>query len=281
MPYISDELTHFVGRSLPDDNDRLDPLCRIIRSGELFDPSHINRRDRIFAAGLVDKETGAMDSVEYSSSPNVRHDLTSSLSANQLVQFEIVCFCDIPMAHLAIHRAKYGSFGLAFTKLFLLKQGAAPVMYVPRSGLFAMTLREHHVPDETLNYEEAKAGRRDLLFDELFEMHNCLGLPRYKQLETQLFSSTDHDHIDKVVKELRTMLLYQTAVEANIFGHLKFYDPTLPEDHPDNYYMEREWRVSGHVRFNVGDIAHVLVPGAFLKQMASEFPELGGCVTPL
>jgi len=281
MAYISEELTHFVGRSLSTDEERLDLLLRIIGGGVLLDRSHLGRRDRIFMAGLRDRETGNVDGVQYSSDPNVRHDLSAKLSDNQLVQFEIVCFCDIPLAHVPIHCRKYSYFGLAFAKSFLIRQGASPVMYVPKTGKFAMTLREHHMETGELFYEEQKDGSRGDLFDELFYRHNNLGLLRYQQIEKELFAANANDEVDTAVKALRTMLFYQTAVEANIFGHLKFWDPALPAEHPDNYYMEREWRVSGRVKFAIGDIQRVLVPPQFVSQVIAAFPELGACVTPL
>jgi Putative abortive phage resistance protein AbiGi, antitoxin len=281
MAYVSGELTHFVGRSLQSDDERFELLCKIISDGVLLDPGHQGRRDRIFLAGARNDITGEEDFVEYSSSPNVRHDLSARLSQNQLVQFEIVCFCDIPLADLPLHCTKYSFFGLAFSKSFLVQKGASPVMYVPSSGTFSMTLREHHVPDLMLQYEELKMGTRADLFDEIFSMHNRLGLMRYNQLEAELFSSGERDHIDRAVKDLRTMLLYQTAVEAVLFGHLKFYDPSLPADHCDNYYMEREWRVNGWVPFSLGDIQRVLVPPQYVQRMWETYPELGSCITAL
>jgi len=45
MPYTSEELTHFVGRSLSTNEERFDLLCQIIRGGVLLDPAHVGRRD--------------------------------------------------------------------------------------------------------------------------------------------------------------------------------------------------------------------------------------------
>jgi hypothetical protein len=281
MPYVSDELTHFVGRSLRSDEDRFQLLLRIISSGQLYDPAHKGRRDRIFSAGLRNRETGAVDAVEYSSVPNVRHDLATNLSDNTLVQFETVCFCDIPFADLPIHCAKYSYFGLAFSKRFLVKRGASPVMYVPRSAPCAITLREHHVPSGEQFYEEHKAGPLGALFDELFSRHNALGLLRYQQMESELAAAKNNDEVDNVVQKLRTMLFYQTAMEANIFGHLKFWDPTLAVDDANNFYMEREWRVNGRVEFSIGDIQRVLVPPEFVDPAIGALPELAAYITAL
>lgn len=93
--------------------------------------------------------------------------------------------------------------------------------------------------------------------------------------------SSEHEHIDSVLQKLRTMLFYQTAVDAGLFGQLKFFDPGLEDDDPDNYYMEREWRVNGRIDFTLGDIMRVLVPPEFVSCAAEKFPELGSCITPL
>jgi hypothetical protein len=282
MAYTSDELTHFLGRSLPSDDERFELLCRVIDGGVLLDPSHINRRDGIFMAGLRDNETGEIaDAVEYSSVPNVRHDMGSRVSDNRLIQFEIVCFCDIPLNELGVHCSKYGRFGLSFSKLFLVKQGASPVMYVPTPGAFRLKLEERHRKSGELFYEEEKNGTRAQAFDSLYELHNRLGLLRHRELEGAMTNAPDHDVVDGVVRDLRTMLFYQTGIEATLFGYLKFYDPALPLDHPDNYYMEREWRVNGRVKFAVSDLQRVLVPPEYIERTLDRFPELGSALTPV
>lgn len=47
----------------------------------------------------------------------------------------VVCFCDIPVGDLAFHARKYSKFGIAFTKAFLLNQGANPVFYIAEAEL--------------------------------------------------------------------------------------------------------------------------------------------------
>lgn len=53
------------------------------------------------------------------------------LSTNEAIRCTMLCFCDIPPVQLDIHMAKYGPFGVAFPKRFLLRHGATPVYYVP------------------------------------------------------------------------------------------------------------------------------------------------------
>lgn len=276
MPYISDELTHFVGRSLGSDKDRYDLLCKIVREGVLMDPSHAGQRDSIFrVVGRPVAGETVTDDLVYTSDPNVRHDTEAKLSDNSLLQFEVVCFCDIPLDSLGIHCSKYGCFGLAFPKLFLVAQGASPVMYVPSTGSFAMTLREVRLLSGELLYEESKSGSRAQIIDEVYNFHNFrLLYTRYKALEDRFFGAKSTSDVDKVVQKLRTSLMYQTALEAIIFGYLKFFDPALPPEDIRNYYMEREWRVAGKVRFKPADLRRVYVSPEFIDRGRAELPGL-------
>jgi hypothetical protein len=58
----------------------------------------------------------------------------NKFSSNNLINPDMVCFCDIPIGDLGIHIKKYGQFGLAFKKSFLIERGANPVLYVERNS---------------------------------------------------------------------------------------------------------------------------------------------------
>ena len=68
---------------------------------------------------------------------------------------------------------------------------------------------------------------------------------------------------------------------------LKPYDERLPDDHPNNFYMEREWRKLGNFHFapagNITPeaIVRVVVPAAFTDRLASDFPAYAGKITPI
>ena len=73
------------------------------------------------------------------------------------------------------------------------------------------------------------------------------------------------------------MLLERASIfeDFNVYSFIKFFDDGLPEDHKDNYYMEREWRTRGVVRFSPSDIATVVLPEVFRKQFCRLYPQLG------
>jgi hypothetical protein len=75
MPYVSDHLTHFVGRSKSSDEERLQLLVQIVRSGVLLDPSHVGQRNPVFTVVRRDNQTGEENNLEYLSRPSIRHNL--------------------------------------------------------------------------------------------------------------------------------------------------------------------------------------------------------------
>jgi hypothetical protein len=66
---------------------------------------------------------------------------------------------------------------------------------------------------------------------------------------------------------------------VRFFSYLKFFDPTKYEDDPDNYYMEREWRVVGNVRFAIADVVRVYIPRDFGARLRQDIPAYSGQVT--
>lgn len=119
--YVSNELTHFVGRKAATDDDRFSLLCKILRSGELR------------GGGVSSTGQG-----------NIRLDFSHPLASNDLVAPETVCFCDIPLKYLSIHMGKYSRFGLAFTKVFMRTKGCNPVYYISMHS----PCTDHRYPDD-------------------------------------------------------------------------------------------------------------------------------------
>jgi hypothetical protein len=104
--YVSKELTHFVGRHLPE-SQRFKLLIDIIQSGLLLHK-------------------------------NIKEDIKINVHADGLeniVTPGITCFADIPINDLSLHMEKYSNFGLAFTKDFLVEKGANPVYYIATNGI--------------------------------------------------------------------------------------------------------------------------------------------------
>ena len=101
--YVSSELSHFVGKGKTEEEQYQLLVDKILKSGWItyvpHDPSQ----------------------------PRTAHlDLSKPISTDDVIKYQVVCFCDIPTSDLAIHVRKYSKFGLAFKKEFLIERGLAP-----------------------------------------------------------------------------------------------------------------------------------------------------------
>ena len=71
---------------------------------------------------------------------------------------------------------------------------------------------------------------------------------------------------------------FQEFFMVHINPYFKFFDHTLPDEHHDNYYFEREWRVVGNVEFAFSDIKKVLLPEEYETRFRNDFPDYKGPV---
>lgn len=167
----------------------------------------------------------------------------------------MVCFCDIPLCDLPLHIAKYSPFGVAFSKEFLANLGAMPVSYIPLKGRPSL-----------LPYEEYSRGRvasQKVAFDHFWELYKKVeqALPRVEE-ENAVFS-----------RDLRRLMAF---LELHVISNFKFFDHLLFDDDEDHFYMEREWRVKQNVKFKLGDVARIILPETFGKQVRKDFPRFDG-----
>src|ERR1700683_1970214 len=108
--YVSNALTHFVGRNCTTDDELYDMLASILKTGFL-------------KASPTIGDTARLEVLR-----------NKSFSSGEMYRCPMVCFCDIPIADFEIHMAKYSRFGLSFLKSFLVVQGACPVFYIARDS---------------------------------------------------------------------------------------------------------------------------------------------------
>jgi hypothetical protein len=234
--YVSPDLTHFVGRSLGTDECRYRLLRRILRGGVL--------KARPKPRGLRAPHVLVINTNE-------------KLSSNEAYRGSVVCFCDIPLSDLPLHMRKYRRFGLAFRKGFLLEQGALPVLYIPLSG------RPGLLPFGS--YGPGRVSSQEVSFDQFWKHFN-----RLRETARELGDGPQRGQLAGDLQRLTEFL------DNNILSHLKFFNPRLPDDHDNNFYMEREWRVSRDVQFSLNDIRRIIVPARFSRRFRRDFSKFAG-----
>lgn len=254
-PYVSEKLTHFVAASMQQDEDaQYDVLVnRILQDCLLTKPG--NRPPAVL--------------------PQLDINRDALLTDNQMYVPQMVCFCDIPLKSLGVHIRKYGRFGLSFSKAFLVPKGARPVFYIPRAaGTYGEA--DHkvttHLPQQVADRSAWDTIMGDFL-DRLLKplASDFLGemvewFARHPCKESQTFMSQ--------------ALSLMNYLNRQFLAFTKCFDHSLPFDHEKNYYMEREWRVLGNVRFDLTDVRSVILPTAFVDRFSRAFPSLSDRTTP-
>lgn len=272
--YISDELTHFVGRGRQVE-DQFDLLCTILGGGVLHRPQTVND----FLKPINPKPVG-------------------TLSDDVLYNRDIVCFCDIPFDDLHIHATKYSYFGLAFKKPFLVSQGATPVFYVAADATvydeffsgepdfskanssaevakIAHEANEKIQEDATLSMQDGKATvypevrREDHLrkvYDRLLNVFSPGQVARLLNQDQPAENASEYDNAK------RQFLSLEQVLKFDFFSFIKIFDSSLSEHDPNNFYMEREWRVRDRVKFQFKDVERLIVPKQFFERLGKVFP---------
>jgi hypothetical protein len=238
--YVSPDLTHFVGRGKRNQEERYAVLKAILHSGQL---RARKPRDLEHAPYVL------------------RINAETKLSSNDAYAPSVVCFCDIPLGDLDIHMRKYSRFGMAFTKEFLLKAGATPVMYIPTKARPTLS------PFKDFYRKPVATTAR--AFDEFYKRYHQLAAD-FRDVEVTSDSSAE---MKKRAQQFRDLMYF---LDINVLSHLKFFDPLRADWDEDNFYMEREWRVHGNVRFALNAVRRIIVPERFSRTFRKAFPKYDG-----
>lgn len=250
--YISDELTHLVGRGCLSDLDRqFEILLKILKGGWLTHPPHHPCR----AGNLRIQDDGQM-------------------SANAMYSPDVVCFCDIPRHELWFHAKKYGRCGLSFKKQFLVGKGASPVFYIAKNSVVSMPadLSDEARMDEASMriLSEGSAALMDIEYrGSAFDKQAPLIRQLFETLQTSALSERRFEEAERFVHIARFQYF-------QVFAFMKFFDASKSDDDPENYYMEREWRVLGNLQFSLADVACIMIPGSYCNRLRAELVDYCG-----
>lgn len=68
-------------------------------------------------------------------------------------------------------------------------------------------------------------------------------------------------------------------LEVYVFGFLKYVDNIDTDESIKNFYMEREWRVMGDVKFELDDVYRVFSPSSYARRFREDLPRYIGQVS--
>jgi hypothetical protein len=247
--YVSEELTHFVGRSLGDEEKQFDLLLNILRSGELRAPRN----------------------PDGSAKPPVETTLgVGWFSERKVHQVAAVCFCDIPEEDLPIHMKKYSRFGLSFRKSFLLTRGATPVFYIANDA------RVEYRPQVDWAAGMMTSGQysREFFLNSFISAFYAKRLELFFLLVKQYQESTPVEQ--KLNPQITTLLtdieVLMRGVDREFLSYCVPFSASRIDEDADNFYMEREWRALADVQFTLDDVRRVIMPEKWAKPFRVALP---------
>jgi hypothetical protein len=235
--YISPELFHFLGRTAPLDHERNYAVLKtVLKTGCVSHPPH---------------EVG-WGAISYTL------DIEKRLAREEMLVPTVTCYCDIPYEQLSPHTGKYGAFGLSFSRHFLTKMGARPVMYVPcRTDDWCGVFTGHTLLGELeatfLGVQQQKA------FIEKGSHVTPKSVTLGGRPETTLEALTKAEH----------------TLALRVLAFVKPFESTLEDHDPQYYYSEREWRKLGNLLFEPEDVSRVVVHEAFVERAREELSGFG------
>jgi hypothetical protein len=248
--YVADELTHLTGRN-KEPEDAYAALVSILTSGTLRHSGEATPRGTFPLNPL---------------GGGIAWNPAADLIGHEMFLADMVCFCDIPIADMALHARKYSPFGLAFPKRFLLEQGATPVFYVARNA--AAVARSG-----------SGGSLADVFTDEVRRVHDFFRAVRDLNQPSagEPTSGLTEEEADRHMF-LPSMRVF-SFLATRLFSYVKFFDADLPQDDERNYYMEREWRSIGGVSFSLGDVRRLLLPEKYAARLREDVPDYHGQVS--
>jgi hypothetical protein len=185
-------------------------------------------------------------------------DYDRPIENGELLVQTVVCFCDIPLTQLPhVHAKKYGHFGVGVDKTLFARYGGRPVIYMPLD-------------------RQPGAGIGNYLGRELLGAHRGLNEHFLRDaLPSRSRTVGSAPSTPEQAADLAASLLAR-----DVLAFLKYYDPTLPDDHNENFYMEREWRKYGNLELHMG-LRQVVVPPSFGSELRERFPRLNAEIIEL
>ena len=244
--YVSKELTHFVGKYLKD---------------RYQDPDQSENEQykllvKILIEGLLKGNDLTDDEIKSGQIESVKIFDKGSFSKETWIKVKTVCFCDIPVNDLGIHMNKYSKFGLSFVKEFLIEKRANPVFYV------AIDSKPPTPPTV-----KTIANRGDWFNKELIN---------FCKLLSPIMGTESSEVYKDILNNFREFIWF---FGKDILPFLKPFECCKSDNDKENYYMEREWRVLGFVKFELKDVSRIILPKSYIKRFKADFPDYYGQIT--
>ena len=178
------------------------------------------------------------------------------METEQLIVPTVTCYADIPFEALSIHTSKYGKFGVALPIELLIKSGARPVTYILMRSDDWQSIHGHTL-------------LRDI--EVIVKGFNEQILEKQKEVDTESRSLGTKPNSPKAA-----MIAMHHMLLKDFLAFIKPFNSELSHNDINNYYMEREWRKYGNMKFEPDQVTKVVVAKGYKKQAEKDFPNYEG-----
>lgn len=185
-----------------------------------------------------------------------------SLIEEELIVPTVTCYADIPLDSLGVHVKKYGKFGVSFPRELLIWFGARPVMYVPLQINDGQSINGATLLKDI---EAVYKGFHEMVVSKASSVGETTSRPLGK----------------KPQNEAEAVKAISSVFAKDFLAFIKPFNSHLEEDHPDNFYMEREWRKHGNLKFTPREVENIVVAKGYLSRLEMEFPQYKGKVVEI
>jgi hypothetical protein len=171
---------------------------------------------------------------------------------------------------------KYSRFGIAFSKAFLVKQGASPVFYVAKDS----EIDPGGNVDAGVRQTSVTPYTRAVLFNEMPESLHRSSIDLLRAASTVVDS--DGPKARELAEIGNRLAQLRSYLDEYVFSYCVPFDSALDESNREHFYMEREWRVLGDVRFSLADVERLIVPRSYRTRFRADladFPDYSGQVS--
>ena len=210
-------------------------LTSILQSQEL----RLGTYKEIVKLTLPERKKYNVETKKYDILKNVPVDIESS---------SICCLSDIPTAHLQYHALRYGKFSIGFHRNAVIRADFNPVFYTLQD---TPIIRSIYKGFSSLKFAETDTIRlaTGLIEDEIHDIRDI-----YDNISINV--STEVDDIECEVDSLDT---YISNAKNSLEDFVAFVK-TFNQSEFGSIYCEREWRSLKPYRFNIDDVAMIVLP---------------------
>jgi len=157
----------------------------------------------------------------------------------------VCCLAEIPIQHLNYHSDRYGKIAIGFHRNSVVNAGFNPVLYTLEESFLSKNILNGYFSIGNIDTSWANSEIEDLEF-------SIESLIDDNELDEAIYTDSVRDAIIEIESGINIIQSYYEDILA--------YTKTFNKSEFESIYCEREWRSTKDYKFDVADIAMIVLP---------------------